>query len=65
MKIKLTRGTVVNKQPYAKGDEVEVADRDGQQLISSGRAVKVLQLAKAEESPEPKRSTRKKSLKSR
>ena len=41
MKIKLLRGMVINRQACSKGSEVEVADRDGRQLISSGRAVEV------------------------
>jgi len=49
MKIKITNGVVVEGQKCAAGDEVEVADRLGRQLIANGKAVKVLVLK-----PEPK-----------
>ena len=59
MKIKLLKGMVVNKEPCDKGSEVEVADREGRQLISSGRAVeaKPVQVEAPKKRGRPKKST--------
>lgn len=38
MKIKIIRGTVVNKKAVEPGDTVETSDRDGKYLIALGKA---------------------------
>lgn len=54
MKVKLLKGMVVDKQPYRMGQEIEVADRTGQQLIANGTAEAVV----VEAAPAPKKKTR-------
>ncbi len=48
MKIQLTRNTVVNGQPRAEGEVVEVSDQDGKFLIAIKKAVKFVEPAKEE-----------------
>jgi len=62
MKIKLTAGVVVEMRKRQSGDEVEVADRFGRQLIGRGKAVEILQVKKQEEKPKaaPKKKRAKK-----
>jgi len=43
MKIQLTRNTVVNGQPRAEGEVVEVSDQDGKFLIAIKKAVKFVE----------------------
>lgn len=62
MKIKLTGGVVVEAQKRQPGEEIEVADRFGRQLIGRGKAVEILQVKKQEEKPKaaPKKKRAKK-----
>lgn len=43
MKIQLTRNTVVNGQPQAIGDVIEVNDQDGKFLINIKKAVRFIE----------------------
>ncbi len=61
MKVKLTGGVVVAMQKRKAGDEIEVAGREGRQLINRGLAVEILQVkAKPEPVDKPKAAPKKK-----
>lgn len=60
MKIKLTAGVIVEKQKRKAGEEIEVADRVGRQLIGTGKAVEVLSLKVEKPDEKPKAAPKKK-----
>lgn len=59
MKIQITKGCVVNKAARPEGDELEVADREGRQLIAMGKAIEVEVSADPEVKEKPKPAAKK------
>jgi hypothetical protein len=61
MKVRITRGTIVNRKPHAPGDVVDVPGYVAADLIRMGKAEAVKAEAETASAPPPEKAVKKRS----